>query len=638
MIIAEDDAILPDDEPVFDDADGAADGASRSGQKSQRKSVATQLVELAMGLYELGCTSDDRPFGILPGRPVVRMLTGGRRSLRKELAGIYYELKGKTASDTALKEAVNVLEYKAGKSDPKPVAQRVARRGDEVWIDLGDETERAVRVAADGWEVIEPKHVPVLFTRTKLTAAFPMPSTDGDMDRLWDFVNVKGNDRALVSGWMVASHLLVGLPCPILALLGEQGTAKTSAMRCALAMVDPSPAPIRRVPRDEEKWLHSLHGSRANGYDNLSSIPPWLSDAMCRAVTGEADIDRKLYTDDDLRIIKAKKVLAFTGIDVGVMRGDLAERCLWGHLEVIPKRERKSEREIETAWDEAYPLIFGGLLDLASATMQALPDVALDEKPRMADFAEVLAAIDLATGSTGLERYLQLQESSNEDLVEGDAWLTELTERICEPWTGTTKMLHALLPMPATTSPSSKSWPQSSRGVTGKLKRSAPALRALGWRVDQVQAESGSNRGATWVFEPPVHGGRDAGQQSGDGQYTQAEVTAYFEAQGDAAASAKHEQQWEDWCTAAANTYGLLDDEHRAEIATGSLDWHWCDRCVVAAEEFLAGVDQETTRDPRSPFFEGVYENGKQLAAEFVCRAAKRGAFGDATTSKEATA
>lgn len=476
--------------------------ASRAGRKPEKKTVATQLVELALRRYELGRTSDDKPFACRPGRPVVRTLTGGHVSLRTELGGVYYAKTGKTASDAALKEAITVLEYEAMKVPQTHVYLRSARHDGDLYIDLGDETERIVRVGPDGWEIVDS--APVLFRRTKLTSALPEPVPDGDLERLWEFVNVNPADQQLILSWLAGAYLLVGLPCPILALLGEQGTAKTSAMRTLLSLIDPSPAPVRRAPKDEERFLHSLHGSRVTAYDNLSSIPSWLSDAFCRAVTGEGDVDRKLYADDDLRIISVQKVLGFTGIDVGVMRGDLLDRCLRAELNVISTTNRKSEAYLAEVWSEVHPEIFGGLLDLIVQVLKMLPDVELAERPRMADFAEILAAVDLAVpDSEVFARYTEQLAWANDDLVESDAWLSALIAAVGTARREVTgKQLFAMLTKPQD-SDQAKAWPQTARGVTGKLKRSAPALRALGWVVEQKQSDDAGKRAGVWILEPP---------------------------------------------------------------------------------------------------------------------------------------
>lgn len=487
------------------EADASAKAAgefAKKGEKPEKKSASQQLVEIAKEVYDFGVDTDGKAFGVRKGGHVVRPLVNGRFSLRKELGGLYCELTGRPASQNALAEAVGVLEYFAEKQgEPVALALRAARPNDgAIYIDMGDKAERVLLITDDGWQILDgDEPIPVFFRRTNLTAALPTPERGGDLEHLWQFVNMKSEeDRQVLRSWLVAAYALVGSPCPILALLGEQGTAKTSSARRAFSLVDPSNAPVRRPPNDIDKLLHGVHSSRGTVFDNLSSIPRWLSDGLCRCVTGESDVDRKLYTDEDARVIKVQAVIGFTGIDVGSLAGDLAERCVWGDLEVIPATARRSERELNTAWDAAYPSMLGGLLDLVVATLQKLPDVNLVEKPRMADFAEVLAALDLATGSTGLAHYVHSQNSVAEDIVDTDKFLQAITAKITTRWEGTGKEIYELLPRPA----DDKYWPEQ-RGVSGKLRRSAPDLRKSGWTVEEVRPDPKSKRPKTWILVPP---------------------------------------------------------------------------------------------------------------------------------------
>ena len=473
-----------------------------AGQKPDKKSAAQQLIELARDCYDLGVDSDGKPFGVRKGGHVVRPLTGGKRSIRQELSGLIWRVTGRTASQNALAEAMAVLEFEAQEQgEPIKLALRAARPSDNViYIDLGDKNEHVLRVTSTGWEVLDgDANIPALFRRTSLTAALPIPERGGDVNRLWEFVNMREvADRQLIIGWLVAAYALVGLPCPILGILGEQGTAKTTSARRIFSLFDPSSATIRRPPNDADRFLHAVHHSRGSVFDNMSSFPRWLSDSMCRCVTGESDVDRSLYTDADARVIQVQAVLGFTGIDVGTLAGDLAERCVWGDLAVIPAKDRRSERELNAAWDEAYPSMLGGLLDLVVLALKALPQVSLVEKPRMADFAEVLAALDLATGSQALEHYTRAHESIAEEIVDTDKFLGAITSTITQRWSGTNKDLHGLLPRPA----DDKYWP-GARGISGKLRRSAPDLRKAGWVIEEHKPDPASKRSKTWVLVPP---------------------------------------------------------------------------------------------------------------------------------------
>jgi hypothetical protein len=46
--------------------------------------------------------------------------------------------------------------------------------------------------------------------------------------------------------------------------------------------------------------------------DNLSTVPDWLSDSICRAVTGDGDVRRKLYTDGEHAVFSFRRAVAIT--------------------------------------------------------------------------------------------------------------------------------------------------------------------------------------------------------------------------------------------------------------------------------------------------------------------------------------
>lgn len=80
--------------------------------------------------------------------------------------------------------------------------------------------------------------------------------------------------------------------------------------------------------------------------DNVSVIAPWFSDALCRAVTGDAMPRRRLYTDSDAVILRFRRAIVLNGIDLGAMRGDLADRVLLIELERITKEKRREDKRL----------------------------------------------------------------------------------------------------------------------------------------------------------------------------------------------------------------------------------------------------------------------------------------------------
>lgn len=101
----------------------------------------------------------------------------------------------------------------------------------------------------------------------------------------------------------------------------------------------------------------------------------------------------------------------------------------------------------------------------------------------MADYARVLAALDAATGTTTLAAFQYNATRAILDAVEGDIVASTVRSRFAEqddPWVGTASELLRVL----TPEPPPKGWPSTPQHLSGSLRRSAPALRAVGIGVD----------------------------------------------------------------------------------------------------------------------------------------------------------
>ena len=209
----------------------------------------------------------------------------------------------------------------------------------------------------------------------------------------------------MLLAFMVQALIQADVPHPILLLLAEQGAAKSSITRAVVSLLDPSPVPLRQPPRDQTGWVTAASASWVVALDNLSgNLPEWLSDSLCRASTGDGDVRRQLYTDCDVAVVRFRRVVIGNGVDVVVDRGDLGQRLLPVHLKRPAKR--RSEEDLAQDWAEApHPHISCALLDLVAKVHHRLPAVVVDDLPRMADFAKVLAAVDEVLNTEGLARY-----------------------------------------------------------------------------------------------------------------------------------------------------------------------------------------------------------------------------------------
>jgi hypothetical protein len=297
------------------------------------------------------------------------------------------------------------------------------------------------------------------------------------LDDLRQLLNVDDERFRLVVAWLVAA-LVPDIPHPILALTGEQGTAKSTAARLVVSLVDPSPAPLRTAPNDMRSWAAAASASWIVALDNVSSIQPWFSDTLCKAVTGDGIVERALFTDDDISVISFRRCVALTTIDAGRLAGDLAERLLVVELERIPTGRRRPDAEIAAAYTAARPRILGALLDLTAQVLAALPAVRLAELPRMADFARILAAVDAVRGWDTLAAYRTAAAEATQAVLESDPVAEAVIALVGRGggWQGTaSELLDRITPERRP-----RGWPQTPRGLSGALARLAPALRAHG--------------------------------------------------------------------------------------------------------------------------------------------------------------
>jgi hypothetical protein len=469
---------------------------------ADKKSVAARLVDMAQQKYILGVSDEGEPFGADRARPHLAMLLrGGRAGLRADLAARYFAETGAAAGGQALTDSTLILEGMAAARTPERLHLRVAGHEGAVYIDTGRPDAPVIRISQGQWTLTTT--APVRFLRTKLTGAMPLPPSGGDVARLWDFINVAIEDRPVLLAVLIAALIQCDVPHPVLALFAEQGSAKSTTTRMLVDLIDPSPVPLRQAPRDPDSWITAASGSWVVALDNLSAIPPWLSDSLCRAATGDGSVKRALYTDADLAVLKFRRCVIVNGIDVGAVRPDLAERLATVELRRIDRHHRQPEATLRIEWQEALPGILGGLLDLAAAVHQRLETITIDESPRMADYGRTLAAVDEVLATDGLSRYLSRADQLSEDSLSADPFIERLRLHTREPLVG--KSGGDLLAM---TTPVGdhwrrpKEWPRNGRDVTAILRRHAPALRSLGWAIEDDGARNHRNV-LLWTICPP---------------------------------------------------------------------------------------------------------------------------------------
>jgi hypothetical protein len=313
----------------------------------------------------------------------------------------------------------------------------------------------------------------------------PIPTKNGSVSTLRTLINVKAdNDFTLVVAWLLAALRDRG-PFPVLVVTGQHGSAKSTLMEILRRLIDPNVANLRAPPKDPDDLYITATCSHVVPYDNLSSIPDWLSDALARIATGTAYAKRKLFTDHDEVLLCAEKPIALNGITEIVGAADLGDRSVFITALPIDKKERKTETEIWARFDREHPAILGALLDAVAHGLCTLPAVTDTEWPRMADFAMWATACEGAHAKPGTFKaaYAGNRADAIGAMIEGDA-VAGAVLRLALPWSGhLATLLDMLTGIIGDGQARARSWPKSPRGLGAALRKAAPLLSEQGVTV-----------------------------------------------------------------------------------------------------------------------------------------------------------
>ncbi len=412
----------------------------------------------------------------------------------------------------------------------------------------------------------------------------PDPDRGGTIDELRNFVNVETDgDFALIVSWLVAAYWPLG-PYPILALHGEQGSAKSTLARLLRSLIDPNAAPLRSSPREVRDLMIAAQNGWTIVFDNLSRIREWASDALCRLSTGGGFSTRELYSDADELILEATRPVMLTGITELGDREDLLDRTIRVVLPTIPEQRRRTERDLWAEFEPKRPQLLGAMLDAVSVSVRNVAAVRLEVLPRMADFAVRAVAAETAMpwpAGTFLRAYADVRSAGHELAIEassvGQTLLPWMQDRI--EWSGTSTELLADLEAHVDEKVTRRQdWPKRPRDLSAALRRLAPTLRELGLEVEF--ARSGRTRSIhirkcmrpSVISDPSVTTGAEVAENAGGGD---AEVTL-----GDAGVATSRSAASPKNCPLAtkklvgdAGDAGDADQHRLSADAEGKVEW-----------------------------------------------------------------
>ena len=404
------------------------------------------------------------------------------RSFKDWLSAAFYKAHEKAVKSQSMSEALSTLQALARyDGEEKKVSLRVAEHDGKYYFDLCQSgNNKAVELQPGSWRIVNPDHV--LFVRGEAMQELPDPVRGGDFKALWNICNISAKDQPLVLAWLIDS-LRPNTPYPLLEILGEQGSGKSTTSQALRRVIDPNACDLRGAPKTTEDVFINAGVNHVVAYENLSHIPSPMQDGMCLLATGGGYAKRKLYTDADESVIQVKRPCLVNGISTLVTNQDLLDRTVCIECEVIKDRAQSADQWRNFAIE--LPFILGALFDLAAQALQVLPRMKLEahERPRMLEYCYLgMAITDVMNNDPRL--FLEAFKANRRDSIGRTIESSPVCMAIIQIMK-TRKELSGsasdiLKTLEAFRPPESRdTWPRTGKGMGDALRRSAPALRQL---------------------------------------------------------------------------------------------------------------------------------------------------------------
>jgi hypothetical protein len=452
--------------------------AKQFDEEGKKPTQAMQAMDRVLELADL-FHDGETTYATLHDRHIILPLADSR--FKSWIGKVAYDTLGAPANSSTRSDVLGALQGEAlYEGREVKVHVRLARDGDSIYLDLGDDTGAAVKISRAGWAIVQP---PVKFWRPRGLEPLPRPVQGGSVDDLRGILNPTKEPAGwrLQIAWLVAALRPEG-PFPVLYHYGEQGSAKSTQQKMLRRIIDPNKSPLRATPKEVRDLMVAATNSLVIGFDNLSGLRDWLSDALCRLATGGGFSTRQLYTDQDEQIFEVMRPVLLNGISEVGTRPDLLDRSLV--VELVPLVDRRRpERDLWREFDAAHPYVLGALCTAVARGLADVDTVTFDDLPRMADFAQWATAAAPAFGwapGEFMRDYTGNIAEANEIAIESATFFPALTRVAGDEFTGTmTDLLATMIEISDERTTRQEGWPKNARTLSSELRRIAPNLRKL---------------------------------------------------------------------------------------------------------------------------------------------------------------
>jgi hypothetical protein len=200
--------------------------------------------------------------------------------------------------------------------------------------------------------------------------------------------------------WLTTALRPTG-PYPILVLRGPAASGKSVLARALRTLIDPSIAPLHRLPARNHQLLHLARHNWILVFDHVHRIPIKISEALCAISSGDAlETAQPDYRDPALSEI-ARPIILIAPLDEAqspwTPTRSLSNRTLT--IDLAPLAAPRSEAALWSDFEALRAPVLAELADAVSAALRNVRDIDLCNVARFPDCAAWAAAAGLDAAS-----------------------------------------------------------------------------------------------------------------------------------------------------------------------------------------------------------------------------------------------
>lgn len=407
---------------------------------------------------------------------------------------------GVTASQEQINLVVGIARAHAYET-VEDVHLRVARQEGIIYVDLCDDEDRVLAISTDGVEIIEGDcECPVVFRRSK---QLPIEMADGSLSDIRAMVNMD-DDQFIIFMACAVKMYFPDTPSPIVNLIGEYGSAKTSTTRVLRTLIDPVSAMVAPGSEKADDVLVRSWHNYVLTLENMSDLTK-LSDTLCGITTGMGFEVRQLFTNGDLFSMYVRRPIIVNGIDPSKYAADLISRMV--EIELEKPATRMLESEFEARLAESAPRMFMGAVRLVVEVLKQLPSIDPHEfadNVRLAEFGAIGEATARVLGKEPgwfINMMVEAQDIAQDEAAD-DSVTMQALNAMQEPiarhgkfWGTPQELLLELQKAADAIDMNTSRLPQTAATLSRELNQLKPSLRKRGWDLDKKSRK--------WLIVPP---------------------------------------------------------------------------------------------------------------------------------------